>query len=523
MIKRFARFFSFGPRRVEDMVTYPEGRRIYRDFHSLRREQMDPDALKVLNRLNRHGYRTYMVGGCVRDLLVGKRPKDFDLVTNATPAQIRKIFTNSRSIGRRFKIVHVFFRGGKIIEVSTFRSLPDHRLGRDKKKDLDYMMKRDNEFGTPIEDAARRDFTINALFFDPRNESIIDYVGGFDDIHQGRISVIGDPEISFQEDPVRMLRAAKFSALTGFEMDPACIKAIKKNREEIQKASPARMLEEYYKIFRTGRSAEIFASLAETGLFRSLFPEASAASDARGARVESFYESAIGQRFQIADKMLHEREDLTVNVFLAIILLDLVYEIYNEDFEGNITNYVKNAVDPVAKRLNLPGKDRDRILQIFISQVRFGPGGRKKKNRPDLFTGKIFFFEAFMVFKIKSIADRNDEALQQAMFWEIGPRHKPPEPGKVITMFPQRRFSGNSSNSRISSSRKNAGTSPGKGKKKGGKKRSKKSREAGFDQNEREDLESQTDSDAIAPDEEFQDRMAFDQDRIIDDDPRDRP
>ncbi|MCB1316860.1 MAG: polynucleotide adenylyltransferase PcnB, partial [Leptospiraceae bacterium] len=277
MLRRILRVFSPSST-LEGMLAYPEGKRIYREFHSLRREQMDQDALKVINRLNRHGHRSYLVGGCVRDMLLGRRPKDFDVVTSATPTQIRKIFSNSRSIGRRFKIVHVIFRGGKVIEVSTFRSLPDHRFEPGKKDD--YMLKRDNQYGNPREDAARRDFTINAIFFDPRNESVIDYVGGYDDINNKAIRVIGDADISFKEDPVRMLRAAKFAALLDFNIDPGTLKGIKRNKNEIQKASTARLLEEYNKIFRTGRSFQIFQSLAETGLLKAMLPEAWNASDA---------------------------------------------------------------------------------------------------------------------------------------------------------------------------------------------------------------------------------------------------
>ena len=438
MIRKFLKFLRMGPRRVEDLVPYPEGKRIYREFHNLRREQMDEDALKVINRLNRHGYRSYLVGGCVRDMIQGKKPKDFDVVTTATPAQIRKIFTNSRPIGRRFKLIHILFRGGKIIEVSTFRSLPDHRLSPGREKDADYMMTRDNEYGTPVEDAARRDFTINALFFDPRNESIIDFVGGYDDIKEGKIRVIGDPDISFREDPVRMLRAAKFAALHGFEMDPACMRAVRKNREELRKASTARMLEEYYKIFRTGRAFEVFSSLAEAGLFRTLFPEASDASDQRGAKVESFAECRIGERLKVADKMLSEREELTSTIFLALIYLDLVADVIHEESGRDLHDMLHENLDDVFRSINLPVRDRERLYQIFENQSKFARVSGDRKARPDQFRKKVFFFETFMVFKINAIVEKNDEMIQQAMFWEIGPRPRPPEPGKIISVFPVR-------------------------------------------------------------------------------------
>ncbi len=416
---------------MDQVIPYPDGKRIYREFHSLRKEQMDPDALKVINRLSRHGYRSYLVGGCVRDMVLGKKPKDFDVVTQATPSQIRRIFANSRTIGRRFKIVHVVFRGGKIVEVSTFRGLPGHRL-EGKKKNQDLLMKKDNVFGTPKEDAARRDFTINALYFDPRNESIIDYVGGFDDIQSRSLRVIGDPEVSFEEDPVRMFRAAKFAALLNFNLEPESLKAIRKKKDEMLKASPARMLEEYYKIFRTGKTFEIFRSMAETGLLSVLFPFMGKLDG------EAFRVSPIGRRLDIADKILTEREDLTTVIYLALMLAELVPDIFQGAAKSNIAEYVKNGISAECQRLNIPGKERDRLTQIFVSQPRFRQRERSRGNRPDVFRGKIFFYEAFIIFKIHALARGDDDAIQQAMFWEFGPKIHPPGDSTLITMFPRR-------------------------------------------------------------------------------------
>lgn len=443
MLRRILRFLRGRPADVEDILRYPDGKRIYREFHQLRREQMDQDALKVINRLNRHGYRSYLVGGCVRDMILGRKPKDFDVVTSATPQQIRKVFTNSRSIGRRFKIVHVVFQGGKIIEVSTFRSLPAHRFDPDEADD--YMLKRDNQYGGPREDAARRDFTINALFFDARNESLIDYVGGYEDIQQGRIAVIGDADISFKEDPVRMLRAAKFAALLGFEIENSTLKAIKRNRNEIAKASPARLYEEYNKIFRTGRASAVFHSLADTGLLKSMMPEAYNASELAKGRL--FAESALGKRLIVADRMLTEREDLTTTIYLALLMTDLVRDVFTDHVKGPIIDYVRHGIEPLARRLQTPGKDVDRLIQIFMSQPRFwqqGKAGKSRRGRrggqePDLFREKVFFFEAFMTFKINAIAQEHDESIQKAMFWEIGPRPRPPESGKVVSLYPNYR------------------------------------------------------------------------------------
>lgn len=440
MLKNILRLFGKKGGRVEDMLAFPEGKRIYREFHTLRRESMDQDALKVINRLNRHGHRSYLVGGCVRDLLLGRRPKDYDIVTTATPPQIRKIFTNSRSIGRRFKIVHVIFRGGKIIEVSTFRSLPEHRLDGKVEQGKDYMLKRDNRYGNPREDAARRDFSINALFFDPRNESIIDYVNGFKHLEQKKISVIGDPDISFKEDPVRMLRAAKFSALLGFEIDRRTRKGIQRQNKEIQKASPARLLEEYYKIFRTGKAAEIMAAFDSVDLFRAMFAEACQVSDL--GKKKDFFESSIGKRLQAADKMLLEREELTTVIYLALIFQDLVKGIFgNDSISGNVQDYVKKRLTPICQRMQIPARDKDRILQIFMAQDRFIQKRRRTNSRPDHFRNKIFFYESFYIYKLQAITSNDAEAIQNSMFWEVGLRMRPPEPSRLVTTFHPRKRS----------------------------------------------------------------------------------
>lgn len=441
MIQKILRFFR--PRNgLARVLRYPDGKRIYKEFHPLRRENMDQDALKVINRLNRYGHRSYLVGGCIRDVLMGRKPKDFDVVTTATPAQIRKLFSNSRSIGRRFKIVHIMFRGGKLIEVSTFRSVPEHRF-KSPEKGKDYLIKRDNEFGTPPEDAARRDFTMNALFFDPRNESIIDYVGGFEDIQNRTLSVIGDPDVSFQEDPVRMLRAAKFTALLDMKMDGTCFKAIRKNREQILKANQNRLLEEYTKIFRTGKALDIFSSLYDTGLLEALFPDAMEATRRKARSGESsLRDLPVGQRLAVADRMLSEREELTINVYLALFLCDLVPDVFLSGpwkRDMHLAEYVRTGIEEFCKRAQISGKDRDRLLQIFIAQPRFQRKGRKGKDRPEVFKKKVFFFEAFSVFKINAISNGDDEAIQKAMFWEIGPRARPPEPNKIVTTFTGRR------------------------------------------------------------------------------------
>lgn len=232
---------------------------------SLDRAAIDPDADRVVRKLTRGGYKAYLVGGCVRDLLVARKPKDFDVATSATPNEIKATFRNSRIIGRRFRLAHVFF-GSKIIETSTFRANP-----RDE-DDHDLLIRRDNVFGTETEDARRRDFTINGLFYDVEREEVIDHVGGLADLEAKLIRTIGDPDVRFQEDPVRILRAIKFAARLDFGFEPATWRALLRWRGEISKCSPPRLLEEIHRLMRGGACRRSFELLVETGTLAVLSP-----------------------------------------------------------------------------------------------------------------------------------------------------------------------------------------------------------------------------------------------------------
>ncbi|MDV6236540.1 polynucleotide adenylyltransferase PcnB [Leptospira ellisii] len=408
---------------VEDILSHPDGKRYYRDSHLIRKNMIDEDAVKIIHRLNKFGFKAYIVGGGVRDLLLGRKPKDFDVVTNATPNQIKKIFNNCRIIGRRFKIVHILFRG-KVIEVSTFRSLPDYRLGK-AVEDQDYLIKRDNKFGTPQEDAARRDFTINSLYYDVRNDSIIDYVGGFDDIQNKVLRVIGDPDISFREDPVRMLRAVKFAEILGLEIEKTTAKAIRKHKIELEKASSSRMLEEYNKIFRTWKTSLIFQGMAEHGLLEVLFREAFEKERKKNSNFgDKFLETNIGKRLAIADKLLTEREEMTPHIFYSLIFSDLVTDALSKE-NMNLVSAIKNNLEPIFKRLETPKKDKDRLIKIFASQQRFLSTEDEKSSQNNFFRMKDYFYDAFMVFKIGAIAENDEQAIQSAFFWEISVRKRP--------------------------------------------------------------------------------------------------
>jgi poly(A) polymerase len=250
--------------------------------HAVSRKQIDPDALKVLYRLHQHNHVAYLVGGSVRDLLLGRRPKDFDVGTNAHPYQVKRLFKNCWIIGRRFRLAHVRF-GSKTIEVATFRRqlTPEELVAPEPTDGIplehgphhDRMLHRDNTFGTPEEDAFRRDFTINALFYDIADFSIIDFTGGLRDLESRVIRSIGDPMERFQEDPVRMIRAVSMASRLDFGIDPPIDAAIAAGRGELARSAPARLIEEIYKLLRAGSAEKAFRMLADRRLLEPIAPE----------------------------------------------------------------------------------------------------------------------------------------------------------------------------------------------------------------------------------------------------------
>lgn len=233
--------------------------------HDIDSSLIDPDASFIIKKLREAGFSAYLVGGSVRDLLIKKIPKDFDISTSAKPEQIKQLFhKNCLLIGRRFRLAHIRF-GRKVFEVSTFRS-------GENQSDL---ITQDNEWGTEEEDVRRRDFTINGLFYDPETHSIIDYVGGWEDIHKGKLRVIGDPEMRFKQDPVRMLRLLKFRARLGFNIEQQARKALIDCKNEILKSSPARILEEIFRMLESGAAAPFINLMLESGLLSLLLPSLS--------------------------------------------------------------------------------------------------------------------------------------------------------------------------------------------------------------------------------------------------------
>lgn len=239
-----------------------------RSAHPISRKQIDQNTLKVLYRLHRHGYLAYLVGGSVRDLLLGRTPKDFDVGTDATPSQVKKLFRNCFLVGRRFRLAHICFSRRDVVEVATFRRQPGpEELPEDP---AEHFLLVQNQFGTPREDAFRRDFTINALFYNIADFSIIDHVGGLEDLAARRLRVIGDPVVRFREDPVRMLRTLEFQARLGFTIDAAALAGIATCAPLIDEAAPARVREEILELFRHGVAGAVLRQAQENRLLEPM-------------------------------------------------------------------------------------------------------------------------------------------------------------------------------------------------------------------------------------------------------------
>ena len=280
-----------------------------RSEHPISRSNLGDSALRVLYRLTAEGHRGYLVGGGVRDLFLEKTPKDFDVATDARPARIKKVFRNSRIIGRRFRIAHVYFPDGAIIEVSTFRRGSQQTIQTGKGTIL-----RDNEYGTPEEDALRRDLTINGLFYDIATFSVIDFVGGVEDLKNRIVRTISDPDASFAEDPVRMIRAQRHAARTGFEIEPETWNAIVRNRGRTSEANPSRLLEEILKDLRSGMAAPYYEQILASRLFDCLLPPLADQVRAHGE------DHPLWRRLRTLDRRVEGGASLTTPVLLSVLL-----------------------------------------------------------------------------------------------------------------------------------------------------------------------------------------------------------
>ena len=363
---------------------------IPRAQHRISRKNIDEDALKVLYRLHHHGFVAYLVGGSVRDLLLGKVPKDFDVATNAHPHEVTGLFRNSRIIGRRFRLVHVFFKGGKNVEVSTFRS----RSEFEEKETEDGEIVRTDSFGTPGEDALRRDITINGLFYNIADFSLIDYVGGIADLEKKIIRTIGDPDERYRHDPVRMIRVIRHASRTGFSIERKTYEAILRQREEIKTCSPSRVRDEFLRDLKEGAARPSLDLMLRTGLLQSIFPDFHRVFGDRNplkTRDARFFLALFG----LADQWVASGRKIPDCIFVALLTLPLLRSnALDHPYLGEKerTAYQVQTIRLTAHQLlspySFPKAAREMAIQILTTQpflrvsVRRGmiPGRLRKKK-----------------------------------------------------------------------------------------------------------------------------------------------
>ena len=389
--------------------------------HPISIDRIDDDATKVLKRLTRAGHTAYLVGGGVRDLLLGRRPKDFDIATSARPNQVRDLFRNCRVIGRRFRLAHVMFGGGKIIEVATFRRNPRSEeigeidldddvvdapdvpqpISASVGDDTDLLIRHDNVFGEPREDAIRRDFTVNGLFYDIEREEVIDYVDGMRDLQARVMRTIGRPDVRFREDPIRILRAIKFSARLDLGIDPEVYDAMVDHREELARAARPRLLEEVLRLMRGGAAHRSIYLMWDVGALSVVLPELSAFldDDAPGSEL-------LWGRLRAIDAVTEAGRGITDNVLMGTLLLGLIEEAVDGADDWN--SAFSDLMDELGERLAVPRRMKDRIRLITLAQRRLRTSKMKRIRQTE------FFADAMMLFELQSRAEGRDVPVWEA-------------------------------------------------------------------------------------------------------------
>jgi poly(A) polymerase len=368
-------------------------------------ERIDGDAVKVLRRLSRHGHAVYLVGGGVRDLLLARAPKDFDVATSARPNEVRRLFRNCRIIGRRFRLAHILFGGGKIIEVATFRRDPTQREGgsavafeeegetptlwpapKERGDEADLLIRQDNTFGLPHEDAIRRDFTINGLFYDLERDEVIDYVGGVRDLREAVVRTIGEPDVRFREDPVRILRAIKFSARLDFGIAPDVYDAMVDLRGELSRSAPPRVLEEILRLLRGGAAQRSFYLAWDVGVLGVVLPELTAHLEDQAEDAELLWD-----RLTAIDE-LQARGRLPSD---AVLIAALLYGPLQEAMVGvrDAGAAFEEFFGEMVARLSLPRRMRDRMHLIFAAQRRLERGGAGALRKREFFADAAALLE----------------------------------------------------------------------------------------------------------------------------------
>jgi poly(A) polymerase len=379
---------------------------IPRAEHPISRKRIDEEALKVLYRLHRHGFIAYLVGGSVRDLLLGRIPKDFDVATNAHPHEINALFKNSRIVGRRFRLVHIFFKGGKVVEVSTFRSRSEFEEVETEGGEVI----RKESFGTPEEDVMRRDITINGIFYDIANFSIIDYVGGKVDLEQQLIRTIGNPDEKFQQDPARMIRVIRHAARTGFSIEDQTYQAILRHREEIRKCSPSRLRDEFLRELKEGVAGPSLHLMLQTGLLLSLFPDLEKALGNRslsGKKTREFFLSL----FNLVDQLTKTGKQVSESILFAIFLMPFLQAVTPQHpFLGKREKYlywtqsIRWAIHQILTPFSFPRGSKEMASQILIAQSNL-KRSIQKGVIPKKLRMKKYFKDAVLLFGIEAQAN----------------------------------------------------------------------------------------------------------------------
>ena len=363
------------------------------------------DALRVVSRLMRSGHESYLVGGCVRDLLLGRKPKDFDIATAAHPRQIRRLFRNARIIGRRFKLAHIFY-GDHILETATFRRPPEAEGDDD-----DLLITDDNAFGTAAEDALRRDFKINGLFLDPVHDLIHDFVGGLDDLEDGILSTIGDPRVRMAEDPVRIMRAIKFATRLGFEIEDDTWDAMCEFSDELERAAPPRILEELMRLCLSGTALGAFRMMRACGALKVLLPgidQYIGTSDDPDPETRDRAD-AYWRLLEALDADVHADREPSRALCLAVLWLRVIQREADPETRtlpgepGDMFDVVSEVLDPLVQDSRLPRRIFIIARRMIVDQQRFEdlPGS---DPRALVFTTTEGFPEALNLFRIRSAA-----------------------------------------------------------------------------------------------------------------------
>jgi poly(A) polymerase len=362
---------------------------VARNDHNISRDNISENALKVLYRLKKSGFEAYLVGGGVRDLLLDMHPKDFDVATNASPEQVNKLFRNSRLIGRRFRLVHVVY-GRDVIEVATLRGHHENAQGKQQSKTSDSgRLLRDNVYGTIDEDAVRRDFTINALYYDIKDFTVRSYEGGMQDIKRRSIRLIGDPETRYREDPVRMLRAVRFAAKLDFKISPETATPINKLAPLMADVPAARLFDEVLKLFMAGYAERTFELLEQYGLFAELFPHSQ-----QCINDNDFYHRLVIQALANSDERVAQGKTLTPAFLFSVFLWPCVLETQKTlEQEGMPTaaayhQAVNQVLSRQQKHTAIPRRFTDMVRNIWDMQRRLER--RMKKHLEGILTHPKF-------------------------------------------------------------------------------------------------------------------------------------